>query len=565
MSSRDPRRPRPEPPTVRTPSPDAPTVRASPGDAPTTRHALPRTPPPSSTGPALDATPHAHRLPPPVDPTRQLALPRPPRGPAEDAPTLAVAMVERVGTPDTVLPRLLTFVVVSVVALAVSGAAWALRTPGVGLLAPITTVLWTLPSVQVLVGLRGVARTRKRLRGPDGQAPPTSVADAMPTERLIVIVPTIGRLDVLPALERVVPTFCRYLPLYFPQLRVDVIIEEGCEGAGRIHALVSRFPAARVLTVPKAYVCRGGTKFKARANQYALEQRVTAGEDQDDVWLLHMDDDTAVGPDTAREIARFVVRQRFKKPDERRHVAQGVLTYPAENATSRIMWLADAVRPAADVSLFAATTGVGTPVAGMHGELLLVRGSVEAAIGWDFGPDALVEDAEFALTLARRHRRSTDWFPGRSYGAVPVGVADFVKQRERWSWGLMQLAFRGGIPLRLRALLLTNVLIWATAPVQHVLVVLAIGLLLGDVNTLPVTAAVLPLWAMNIGFQVWSYREGYRINVSATARPRPRWEPLLLFALIPVFSLWEAAGVMRGLIKFVRGGASTFEVIAKPL
>ncbi|MCX6463508.1 MAG: glycosyltransferase, partial [Pseudonocardiales bacterium] len=500
-----------------------------------------------------------------AQPTAQVALPRGPAGPATEAPTLRVALAERVGTPETVRPGLTSFTVATLVALAVSAWAWLSRSPDTGTLAGITTVLWTLPAVQVLVGLYGVLRTRRRLAGPDGTAPSTSVADASPSDELIVVVPTIGRLDTVQALERVVPSLCRYLPVFFPRLRVDVVVEEGCEAAERIARLGARFAAVRVLTVPRAYRTRHGTKFKARANEYALQVRRGAGEDRDDVWILHMDDDTAVGPDTAREIARFVVRQRHKKPEDRMHVAQGVLTYPAENAVSRVLWLADSVRPAADVSLFAATTGTGYPVAGMHGELLMVRSSVESRIGWDFGPHALVEDAEFALRLARLHPRSTDWFPGRSYGAVPVGVADFVTQRERWSWGLMQLAFRSGIPLRLRVLLVVNVLVWATAPIQHVGVVLAVGLLLGDTNTLPVTAVVLPLWAMNVGFQVWSYWEGYRMNVSAGAGPRPRFERLLLLALIPVFSLWEAAGVTRGLVRAVRGGASTFTVIAKPL
>ena len=49
--------------------------------------------------------------------------------------------------------------------------------------------------------------------------------------------------------------------------------------------------------------------------------------------------------------------------------------------TRRLLWLADAVRPASDVSVFAISTGRGTPRAGLHGELLLVRASVEATIG----------------------------------------------------------------------------------------------------------------------------------------------------------------------------------------
>ena len=121
-----------------------------------------------------------------------------------------------------------------------------------------------------------------------------------------------------------------------------------------------------------------------------------------------------------------------------------MLTYPRELGVSRTLWLADAIRPAGDVSMFAATTGTGTPRAGLHGELLLVRASVEAEIGWDFGPRTVVEDARFALEFARRHPGRSDWFPGRCFGATPATAAAFVVQRERWARGLIELALSRG-------------------------------------------------------------------------------------------------------------------------
>ena len=129
-----------------------------------------------------------------------------------------------------------------------------------------------------------------------------------------------------------------------------------------------------------------------------------------------------------------------------KHLAQGVLTYPRELGVSRVLWLADAIRPAGDVSMFAATTGTGTPRAGLHGELLLVRASVEAEIGWDFGPRTVVEDARFALEFARRHPGCSDWFPGRCFGATPATAEAFVVQRERWARGLIELACNRALP-----------------------------------------------------------------------------------------------------------------------
>lgn len=475
--------------------------------------------------------------------------------PAAAAPSATPAPATRGALPAPLMP----LVVVALVSLAVSVAAWQGRS-GIGVMSWVTTVLWTLPTVQTLIGLSGVVRVRRRLRESAAAPDPGRVT----TDSLVVVVPTIGRADTVAALERVVPTFWRQLPVYFPGLRVDVVVEEGCEAADRIARLVARHPATRMVVVPASYSPPRGTRFKARANHYAHEMRKAAGEDRDDVWVLHMDDDTAVGPDTAREIARFVTEQRRRPAAERLHLAQGVLTYPRENATHYGMWLADSVRPGSDLSLFVATTGAGTPRAGLHGELLLVRGSVEARIGWDFGPRAIVEDAEFGLHVTRRHPGRSGWFPGRSFGATPSSLADLVRQRERWAWGLLELAARPDLPWTSRLLLAHNVAIWAMGPLQHIAVVLAAGVLLGDLDTLPATAVLLPLWALTIGYQVWNYWVGYLVNVRAGAQRRPWAERWLVVLLIPLFSLWEAAGVLRGVVRFVRGGESVFTVIAKP-
>lgn len=454
-----------------------------------------------------------------------------------------------------VRPGLSAFVVVLVAALAVSAWAWQHhRAPGA--LSWATTVLWTLPILTSLIGLSGAVRTVRGLRRVERAPEPAPVDD----EFLIVVVPTIGRHDTYPALARVVRSYVEHLPAFFPHLRVDVVVEEGCEAGAAIGALAG--PLVRVLTVPARYGTPAGTRFKARANHYANIRRVAEGQNHDDVWVLHMDDDTGVDGHTAAELARFVAAQRG--PDAL-HLGQGVLTYPREHGARRLLWLADAVRPASDVSVFAASTGRGTPHAGLHGELLLVRASVEATIGWDFGPRAMVEDAQFALAFSYIFPGRSGWFPGRSLGATPVSVHDFVKQRERWAWGLMELAANRTIPLRHRLLLIHNMVVWALGPLQHVAVVLATGALLGDLETLPVSAALLPLWAVNLGYQVWTYWEGLKLNCRASALARRRWwEPVAVVALMPVFSLWEAAGVLRGAVRFVRGGETSFVVIAKP-
>ncbi|WP_045699847.1 glycosyltransferase family 2 protein [Streptomyces rubellomurinus] len=422
------------------------------------------------------------------------------------------------------------------------------------------TILWGMPVFGVLIGFQGVLMVRRRLRQVDRMTPAVPVED----DFLIVLVPTIGRHDTYPALERSVLSYVEHLPPYFPWMRVDILTEEGCAAAEKIDELAGRHPLIRVVTVPKAYQTPNGTKFKARANHYSHELRIEEGEAEDDVWVLHMDDDTGVGPDTAAAVAQFVNRQR-RAGDDAKHMAQGILTYPRENAVSTFTWLADAIRPADDIARFRAMTGTGTPIAGVHGELLIVRSSVEATIGWDFGPKTIVEDAQMALNFCQRYPGRSDWFNGRCYGASPAGIKDFLKQRERWAWGLVALCFNKTIPLRYRLFIGMGMVSWVLGPLQHVGLVLLVAWFTGTWNTSPVTQSVVLVWSINFAYVIWTYWEGLRLNVVASANHRRKWwEPMVVVACIPLFSFLEGWGGLRGLIKFLKREENKFVVIAKP-
>ncbi|MGW1542543.1 glycosyltransferase family 2 protein [Streptomyces sp. NPDC002309] len=453
-----------------------------------------------------------------------------------------------------ILPFLLPFVLLVALGL------WSYR-PSSTPLGWALTVVWSLPVIGVMVGIQGALLIRRRVRKNERMTPPAPAEE----DFLIVLCPTIGRHDTYPALERSILSYVEHLPEWFPYMRVDILTEEGCEATEAIDRLADSHPLIRVVTVPKDYVPANGTRFKARANHYAHELRIEEGEALDYVWVLHMDDDTGVGPDTATSLAQFINRQRRAHPDEAKHMAQGILTYPRENAVNRFTWLADAVRPADDIARFRALTGMGTPAAGVHGELLVLRASIEATIGWDFGPKEIVEDARLALTFCRKYPGRSDWFNGRCYGASPASSEDFIKQRERWAWGLVALCFNRAVPLRYRWFLSVCVATWILGPLQHIGAVLLLGWLVNDMNTSPVTQSVVILWALNFAYVIWTYWEGLRLNALASVSGRRKWwEPIVVVALIPVFSILEGLGGFKGFLKFVRREENKFVVIAKP-
>src|SRR5262249_11996580 len=161
----------------------------------------------------------------------------------------------------------------------------------------------------------------------------------------------------------------------------------------------------------------------------------------------------------------------------------------------------------------------------------------------------IVEDAQFALIFSERFKGRSAWFGGRCYGASPATVADFIRQRERWAWGILGLGFNPSGRLRDRAFLWYSVVSLVAGPRQHVCVVLISGWLIADPNATPVSLFVIPVWVLNMAYTIWMYWEGLRLDAGVSAGGRRRWwEPIAVIVLIPVFGLLEGIGGLRGFL-----------------
>lgn len=442
------------------------------------------------------------------------------------------------------------------VAVAVVAAAggWWVAAPGTTWLNVYATVAWSAGLPFTLMGLFGAWRSRA-LRPPQfrGQLP----------NLVIFEIPTIGRLDTFPALDRVVRSIRAWAPWALAAWRIDIITEETAEGQAALCAWYEGLPEVRVLTVPRFYLTPRGTRYKARANHFGVEQRIVDGESRPDVWVYHLDDDTAVGLDTITAIAQHIAERGATH-----YLAQGVLAFPHELAPSWWVRVADAIRPTDDLARFFVFTGLwGRPWLGLHGENLLIRADIEYQVGWDFGASATVEDAYFGLRFAEMYPGRAAFLPAYTYGASPPHVGALIRQRKRWFQGMARLLLDPMVPTRAKWALGPSVLFWATAATRHVVVVLALAFLLGVDNTSPVWRPVAVIWGLDFAYWVWAYWQGWHANQRAGGGLRRRGDWLRVIGMvgtIPLMTAVEAAAALWG-VWGVIVKAQGFDVIAKPM
>jgi beta-1,4-mannosyltransferase len=452
----------------------------------------------------------------------------------------------------------------------------------------LLSVVWSVYAPLIVLGLIGALSLRRQQRrgrrsaGKDASdVPMTSATDVkLRRERnkplrseytgrssrlLVVTVPSLLAKGNQPALERVLHSLLLNLPVYFDRFHLDVITEgdvdvqplqDWIKRCGRMGEPI------RIVNVPSDYSTPLGARFKTRANQFAMEARREAGENTEDCYVYHLDDDTHIGRDTAASLAEFI-----ELDGDHFYLAQGILTFPHELTPSKFCRLADSIRPADDLTRFSFFTGVmGTPLGGLHGEHLVIRADIEDEIGWDF-PDTVVEDAYFAIQFATKYPKRSTTLNSYSYGASPSSVRDLLRQRRRWIEGLLHLAFNRRLPLVPKLPLLYSIFTWSLAPIQFVGLALLISYATGIDNTSPVSSLFLPLWAISLAGVFWFYLEGLKINLSASDRPRPH----LLFSLVIIPGIYlitviETIGVVLGIVRFMGfGSQKVSEVITKPI
>jgi len=359
------------------------------------------------------------------------------------------------------------------------------------------------------------------------------------------------------AVTRGVRSVLYWAPKYLRDFEVWIVTEETIprENREKLLSLARESDRVRVVFVPRDYSTPRGTAFKARALCYALELRKRMGYVRSDVWVYLMDEESVVGEDTVISIIDFIENEGSRG----KMAAQGTIVYPNFWGLNFFTSMFDSVRPMQDLTLLRVQYRYGRPLFGVHGSHMLLRADMEAAIGWDFGV-VMAEDLVFGLVSARKVGRVWGWLRGKLYEQSPFSLRDFLKQRRRWVWGLIDALRHRDIALRDKILVGLNYLLWLGGlPSAVVTIVNAI------LPTPLPTLAMIPFLGFLMATWLYLYWEGCKLNIEMLPVNKlvRRLLRLLALALAPLAGIIESVAVWYGVLTYPRARRVGYELVKK--
>lgn len=329
------------------------------------------------------------------------------------------------------------------------------------------------------------------------------------------------------------------------------------ETSGKLHYAV----------VPPDYQTPRQTRYKARALQYLLDdrtRRLAGCEDAENIWVLHLDEESFLTPEAVLGIHEFMARYDLRLT--RGAIGQGEILYNSGRyGRSAVIEAIDSIRSGEDLGRFRVQFGAWhRPVFGMHGSYILTPARIERLVSWDVGGyGAITEDAYFALLATERGVRF-DWVAGYIREQSPFSLRDLLEQRRRWFCGLAHIARDPSLKFTTTAVLRLAVFFWQFSWIGCV-----VSLVFYARSFAPQTTNV-PQWAVTLvavcgglfcsTYVVGAYRNVLRAQLSPA---RKGFNVLFTFlawlALIPVAV--ESLAILYALVRPVRH----FHVVAKDL
>lgn len=219
-------------------------------------------------------------------------------------------------------------------------------------------------------------------------------------------------------------------------------------------------PEIHYVLVPANYRPPNGAKWKARALHYLLQTskaRRQACGGIENVWVLHMDEESQLTPQALAGIHRFI-----NTPENAMKIGQGEIKYNAHRyGENWLITLMDSLRTGDDLGRFRMQFSLfGQALFGMHGSFILAPAKVEKAIGFDLGGrGSVTEDAYFALKATENGYRF-GWVDGFIREQSPYTIKALLQQRRRWFCGLRLLANDRSIRWHVRLPVGVSVFLW---------------------------------------------------------------------------------------------------------
>ena len=155
----------------------------------------------------------------------------------------------------------------------------------------------------------------------------------------------------------------------------------------------------REIVVPNDYQTSTGALNKSRALQYCWEDTINLMDDQE--WILHLDEETLVTPDSVKGFLNFIHENKHS-------IGQGMITYAHQQAEHKDLWsniqtrictVADSFRVAEDLGKIRGQFNLFSKgIFGIKGSYVVTKVGCERLVNFDNGYNgSLAEDAYFAL------------------------------------------------------------------------------------------------------------------------------------------------------------------------
>ncbi|KAK6173829.1 hypothetical protein SNE40_017218 [Patella caerulea] len=195
----------------------------------------------------------------------------------------------------------------------------------------------------------------------------------------------------------------------------------------------------REVVVPNSYQTRHGSRYKARALQYCLEEGVNILSDND--WIIHLDEETLITENSLIGVINFINDGKYE-------FGQGVITYANEEIVCWLTTLADSIRVGVDYGMIRFTLGqLHRPIFNWKGSFVVANAGAEKSVSYDFGPEgSITEDCYFGMKAWEKGYKF-NFIEGQMWEKSTFSVMDYIRQRRRWFLGIAKVFLSNNIKL----------------------------------------------------------------------------------------------------------------------